>query len=690
MFKNSLVCILLISFVTIAGTEAANKVLEWKFDGNLNDTGPNGIHANDYQGIGYDTGVDGQALVSDGSTCAYKTGINTALLPFGAADTWSVNVWVYSDTLPADWNVVYALGQKPFGTTGGTSRSLYSAGEFSRIVFTDGDGNFLSTPDYWEPGKWQMMTTTYDGTDVRVYKNGTLLSKKAFTFTDAPGEIRIPSNPGWSTFFAGKFDEFTIWDDALTEAEIENLIIPEFIPEPEVYARYIMDDLGSDATIPDHSGNGFDAYFDHWVGSPYDFLVDGALKFVGEQKVDLPVSVSNGPEYSVCFWLNAGWQAYTTAFYQEKGSDGSEFIIRGDVVDNQGVFKIYSKDRYWDMVYYLMTSASGVLNFEWHHIAVTANSSGVKFYVDGELADQAASQRGDNKTPIESSYIGYQNNGTYLGKESEPAYIDNFQLWTTALSPAEIQLIAAAANYNGDVAIDARDFRVLAADWLTDNRQAAGETEMNIDDFESGIGPAWSVGEPSEDYNGTGTIALTDNAYEGSAALRWSYELPEPPTIENNNYTTILYDIGSETDLSGYDTLSMQVYRHAGNTAESLFYIKFRNAAGTVKAEAWHQSGGAVVSPADTWDEWVIDLDQLKGYQGEGTVDSSVLTDIRVVGIGCGSWDRSDARTGIIDFDAIKLAETAECTAEIKTDLNSDCVIDLLDFAIMGADWTGN
>ena len=124
-----LFCVMMILIGVVGGiASAAEKVIEWKFDGNLNDSSGNDLHANPYPNalaIMYDDGVSGQALVSDGNDCAYRTGIDTAVLPVLADDEWSVNLWVYPTEMPKDWRLAWCLGQKPYGYK--NSRAIYSA-----------------------------------------------------------------------------------------------------------------------------------------------------------------------------------------------------------------------------------------------------------------------------------------------------------------------------------------------------------------------------------------------------------------------------------------------------------------------------------------------------------------------------------------------------------------------------------
>lgn len=668
------------------GSADPNLVLHWAFENNLNDYSVSGITGVSYNGVGYNSeGVAGNALSSTATSCAYNAAIPTSLLPLGATDSWSVNVWVYTDAAPTDWAVAFAIGKKPYGT-GGASRSLYSSS--GNITFTDGDGEYLSTGIGWDVGKWQMMTVTCDGSTVKVYKNGYMIGSKTFGFADAPGELRIPSNPGWGDYFVGKFDEFKIWDKELTQTEIESLIIPDAIPgygTPDIVAWYPLNDPNSMGVFPDQSGNGYDAPFDGYTGDITDWVVDDAVKFEGAQKLTLPATVSNLGVYSVSFWLKSGWEGWNTAFYQEVGESGSLFTIRGEVdyTNMVSMLKIYSHDYWWNNVYSLtIENANSILNSEWNHIAVVCDGVDVMLYVNGEFYASVALARSDYKQGL-IGYVGYQSGQSYIGS-STTAYMSDLILWDGALNAKSITAMLSNSNMNGDTMIDQEDLKIFVEDWTAESLASAGAV-ITVDDFESygsvsALDGYWSIHE-SQTYSGTGTLDLTSSAYEGSQALVWNYSLPV--TESGGNYTSIVYQLASVTDLSGFDGASLYVNRHSGNSEEGLLFAKFFDSSGEILAESWAYTTS---TPADQWDKWILDFDNLLGESGVGSVDKSVLSNVASVMIGCGSGS-NDERSGVIDIDDIVVYSLPVCGESINGDIDNDCNVDIEDYAIFASDW---
>jgi len=662
-----------------------NLVLHWTFDSTTADASGSGITATRFNNPVYVDCLSDKGIQCGATDCFYNTAASA--LPLNAADQWTVNLWVYTPTVPTDWMVAFAIGAKPYNTAK-ASRALYASA--GKIVFTDGGGNYLSTGVAWDVNKWQMVTVTYDGATVKVFKNAYQIGSKAFAFANALPQVRVPSNPGWGSFFTGKFDEFKVWDRALTVSEIEALIIPGAIPgygEPSIVGWYTMDDPNSVGGVPDHSGNGYTAVYSGFTGDVADWVVDGALKFAGAQKMTVPATVSQLPVFAVSFYLKAGWEDYTSAFYQERGTDGSEFTIRGEVnyTTGKGMFKVYSKDRYWNTVFSLTVADAGsFLNLTWNHIAVVADGVDVMLYVNGQLKTTAAYVGTNNKTAMTGS-VGYQSGGNgYIGS-GNTAYIYDLMLWEGALSPKYLNAMLSAANFNGDLFIDEQDLKAFAASWLVDNSSGSVVT-YSVDDFESYTDGASLAGTwaqyVSATYSGTGTIDITTAANSGQKALTWNYVLPETTTT-TGNYTSIVYELDAASDLSGYDYASLYLNRHVGNSEEGLLFMKFIDSTNTVKAESWAYT---TVNPAGQWQQWFVDFDTLKGLSGVGTVDKSVLTDIKTILIGCGK-ESTLARSGVIDFDDIILVSLPTCPTPVTGDVNGDCKADMLDYAVFASDW---
>ena len=700
-------CGALVVLGMICGTaSAAEKVIEWKFDGNLNDSSGNGLNGAVFGTVAYGDGVSGQAFVSDGTNSAYKTGVSTSLLPVLGSDTWSVNLWIYPTVIPQDWRIPWCLGEKPDGNK--NSRALYSSGYSSGGLITfvgkqTPDGGTSGTTVYtvtsipWDINQWQMITTTYDGTIVRIYKNGILIAMRDQTFLDALGEVRVPTNP-WNSydFFIGRFDEFTVWRGALSVDEIQDLIIPGVVPDVELNQQVVYYKMGDPASssMPDHSGQSNDGSLYGYTQPLTNWIAEGfrgdALLFDGGQKIDQSVTVSQPVNYTVTFWFKSGQQPYTTAFYSEKqvtnpGSGyglGTQLIIRA----NNSELQVFSKERDYNTLFSFSADASAYLDgTTWHHLAMVADGEAAqaRLYIDGQLLASGDYLKSSHKTTSLSAAVGYSwPDDGFIG-EWGATYLDEVKIWKGALTEAQIKAVAAHSNFGNDLKVDMEDAVVMSDEWQLNNQTSPGSM-MTADDMEGSL-DHWSVYNGS--YSGTGTISQTTNAYAGSGALRWDYVLPATAPTDPNNYTSIIYDFGQAEDLSDYDRISLWLYRHSGNSEEDLVFLKFIDAGMQVKAEDWIAGENSTIDPNDQWAEWQIDPNSLMGPGGAGTADESDLEAIRYILIGTGSSDRSDARSGTIDIDEFTFEEYPVCSGRPEADLNLDCKVDIQDLLYIVDEW---
>ena len=74
-------------------------------------------------------------------------------------------------------------------------------------------------------GKWQMLTATYDGTDVRMYKNGQPIGKATLDFADDVAIVRVKPLDPWSKskIFPGAVSDLTVWRTPLSDQKLASL-----------------------------------------------------------------------------------------------------------------------------------------------------------------------------------------------------------------------------------------------------------------------------------------------------------------------------------------------------------------------------------------------------------------------------------------------------------------------------------
>lgn len=229
-------------------TSVPLKALEWKFEGNLNDSSENQNHATAAEGgFAFTRGRFGQAVAFDGTDVLIELTQGTNL-PLAAADDWSMNLWVYTNDNISSGPDYHALALAVLGTNSwsknGNARSIGNWGWDSGISFYSTTMVPTGTHVPYNVSAWQMITITYEhalwqeqGTDttgqsLKIYKNGNQIAAfnpqgRYYTggFSTADNRVSLlPVIPDQAPQrFVGKLDEFTIWHGVLSPVRIQQM-----------------------------------------------------------------------------------------------------------------------------------------------------------------------------------------------------------------------------------------------------------------------------------------------------------------------------------------------------------------------------------------------------------------------------------------------------------------------------------
>jgi hypothetical protein len=70
---------------------------------------------------------------------------------------------------------------------------------------------------------WTHLAGTYDGTTLKLYKNGTLISSatRSGAINVGTGPLKLGGNGVWGEWFAGQLDDVRVYNTALTAAQIQ-------------------------------------------------------------------------------------------------------------------------------------------------------------------------------------------------------------------------------------------------------------------------------------------------------------------------------------------------------------------------------------------------------------------------------------------------------------------------------------
>ncbi len=216
----------------------------WRGDGNANDSAGSN-HGSLLNGGTYAPGVFGLAFSLDGANDHVRVG-NSSSLQFTAAMTASA--WVRASSLYNRWSPIitkwdaipidqrsFAFGIDPSGRAYfGLTRDGTDAGSVSA---TSGGAVPLDT--------WTHLAGTYDGSFVRLFVNGVMVSEKPQTgmifvgkddlsIGGLVGGVGVGSSP---YNFLGLIDEAMVYNRALTSGEIMALAT---IPEPSTAGLLVL------------------------------------------------------------------------------------------------------------------------------------------------------------------------------------------------------------------------------------------------------------------------------------------------------------------------------------------------------------------------------------------------------------------------------------------------------------------
>ena len=158
----------------------------------------------------------GQALAFDGvDDIVSVADANTLDL----TNAMTLEAWVNPDAL-ADWRTVLVKEQ-----AAGLTYGLYANGGNNRPsahVYVGGEQDTRGTASL-ATGTWTHLAATYDGSNVRLYVNGTQVSSKAVSgsMATSTGVLHIGGNAFGGEFLDGLVDEVRIYRRALTAGEIQ-------------------------------------------------------------------------------------------------------------------------------------------------------------------------------------------------------------------------------------------------------------------------------------------------------------------------------------------------------------------------------------------------------------------------------------------------------------------------------------
>lgn len=150
-----------------------------------------------------------------------KTFTDVKGLPVKAGDHWTMNVFVKMDKQPTNHTVLVGFGNCGLNTPG---QARYLCKFANGVQFWSHNQDAPGSAQY-DLHRWQMVTATYDGSNLRVYKDGELIGERAVRLADDANVVNIAPLDPWDKRyrFEGQLAGLTIWNTALSQGAIRSL-----------------------------------------------------------------------------------------------------------------------------------------------------------------------------------------------------------------------------------------------------------------------------------------------------------------------------------------------------------------------------------------------------------------------------------------------------------------------------------
>ncbi len=431
-------------------TEKAGPVGYWKFDegagtiaydasGNNNNGTLTNFDFNDNSN--WTAGKVAGAIKFDGSNDYVNVGSSTV---FNIASEITVEAWFKAESYPQQYNGIVTK-------TDVFELNLKNDNTFDWWIKTTGWQNCTTTGV--SLNQWTHYVATYDGSNMKIYGNGSLIKTCLATgaINSSTNIVAIGARPSVTQWFNGTIDDVRIYNRALSAAEVSW----NYNRGGPVGWWKFDEGTGSSTVAYDSSGNGNNGAI--YGASSTAGKINSALSFngtsdyvdVGNSSVLRPTTAvtlelwakpgATG-EYLVSMPYLPGWSSpfFGYTVYYEQTQQRVYFAINIGGVENS-----------------FYTAANSALIGQWYHIVLAFNGTTLKGYINGvEVKSQAAvgsiAYSGSPKLAIGSRSI--ESPGEFGN-----ATIDDVRIYNYARSASEIRTdynSGFAVKFGGDSAYD--------------------------------------------------------------------------------------------------------------------------------------------------------------------------------------------------------------------------------------------
>jgi ribosomal protein S17E len=474
----------------------------WRFDDESAAGVVQDLTANNNDGV--TTGA--KVLKLDGAGDYVELGSSSAV-NLGTSD-FTIEAWIKTTAAGGQQTIV---GKAPAGAwaSGGKQFTLEAGGELLFDAF--GVGNATGTTKV-NDGAWHHVAVTFaDASNtVRMYVDGRLETLGAVNGQPAAAgttshtlnlgadvashAVRIGSLHGAGGFFNGEIDDVRIWSSARSGAEIAADMNRKLAGNESGLVRYYAFDDDSGATAK-NSGPAIPA------SSTKSLELDGV-----DDYVSIPgTALNNLPAGTIEAWVFLDSNtAEVITYKQHDGVNSTGLFAVGRIAD-------HSAGTAGKLLFHPRNGVDAVGNATvgtgaWHHVAVAFNTSGLSFYVDGQLD---VSFSGDFSIPDITGGVSALGAGIISSTVRDPldGKLDDVRVWSVKRTAQEI-----ADNYQ--TTLTGTQGGLLRAHYTFEEASGTTATDQAGGDQNGTIagGAARSASVPADLAASSGDGALAGNA----------------------------------------------------------------------------------------------------------------------------------------------------------------------------------
>ncbi len=277
-------------------TFSRQRVAYYEFEGDVNDSSPNGYHGTAAGSPAYTTGQIGQAIDLDGAD-------DFITLPSGlTSQDITVAAWVYWDGGYPEQRI-FDFGNN---TTEYMMLTPHSDDSTLRFAIKDGGSEQILETTQLATGQWVHVGVTLEGDTGTLYVGGSPVDTDSITLNPTAfnpvnnyiGDSQWPDDP----LFNGRIDDFRIYNHALSQTDFSDLFAPPAAPTAltaTVTGKVNLD--WADNTEPDLAV--YNVYRSTTSGSGYAMIATG---LISSAYVDASISLSS-TYYYVVTAVDSAW-----------------------------------------------------------------------------------------------------------------------------------------------------------------------------------------------------------------------------------------------------------------------------------------------------------------------------------------------------------------------------------------------